>query len=117
MKLFLIPLGVLLLAGCTLQPPITAKFQANPATGAITWSNPKDTTLSGLEVGIDTNGTRYIKIANLSTLNNPNVVSAVGVAQANSITATGTAATQLLNGLNNGLGTVGGAAAVSALTK
>lgn len=103
-------------SGC-LAPNTTAKFRMDPMTGEVSWSNPKDTSLVGLEAGVSTNGTRYIKLATLSTLNNPQVITAAGAAQANSITATGTAATQVINALAAVGGTAAAAGATSGLVK
>jgi len=111
-KLILIPIAALALAGCAV--PTESKFNLNPLTGGVNWNNPKDTTIASLEAGISTNGTRYIKITNLSTLNNPAVITAAGAAQANSITATGTVATQMISALGAAAGTVGGTAAAAA---
>ena len=103
----------LAMVGC--QVPTTTTFKLNPLTGSVSWSNPKDTTLSQLSAGVATNGTHYITIGTLSTVNNPAVIGAVGTAQANSITATGTAATQIANAITGALGTAGGSAAAAAL--
>ena len=87
----------------------------NPFTGSVSWSNPKDTTIQSMTATRGTNGTASVTITGLSTLNNPAVVQAVGVAQSSVITVTGNAADKIAQDITAAAGTVGGAAVGSAI--
>ena len=98
MKRLLITIACMaaLLTGCALPVPTTT-LHLNPATGLISWSNPKDTTISGLSVSIATNGVRTISITSLSTVNNPAVITSTGAAESAIIAATAQAVQQAAN--------------------
>lgn len=83
MKKLILPLvAVCLLAGCMSASVPKLTFRVNPKTGEVTFSNPKDTTVTGFSATISKDGTGTIMWSNMTTTMNPDVITTTGAAQA-----------------------------------
>lgn len=96
-KLFLLLPLAGLLAGCT---GITTTIRINPQTGEVAWSSPKNVKFDQLQASRDTNGAVSVTVSKLETVNDPDVIAAKGVADANTVNAVGN---QVRGGMQDGM--------------
>jgi hypothetical protein len=114
-------LALIFLTGCQAPKirdsvPVTT-LTTDPATGAVTWSNPKDTGIKNFrhEFTRDANGVHaVVSFDSFNTMMNADVVSQTGDAQVKIITATGEANAKAIAAAGQAAGSVAGAAASTA---
>ena len=97
------------LAGC-MNPVPRTQIQGTIAGQTFSLSNPKDTTITNLQVTVSTNGTATLSIGYLSSANNSNTISASYGGQAEAVTAAGEQVNRAWTNAAGLLGTAVGAA-------
>jgi len=99
------------LTGCgTMRDSVPVlSLNVDPATHAVTLSNPKDTTIHNFRAEVTTNGTQIVTFDSLTTVMNPDVITTTGEAQAKLITATGETVSKAISSLGTAAGTAAAA--------
>lgn len=98
--------AALIATGCAMFQPAVPVSHYSWKLGSVTGSidSPKDTTITGLQVELNTNGTAKVSIGSLSSVNNSNVIAAGDNGQALIVEKTGIA---VVNGMNAGANLAG----------
>ncbi len=120
-SILLVAAVAVVVSGCAAMRTVNDNTPHTTITGKIcgqpfSIENPKDTVLEGLEVMANTNGSASIRIARLSTVMNPMVVTETGVAGDKLVRAGGEMYERGLNATANAAGKVlAGAAGVPSI--
>lgn len=86
-NLLLISAALVIAAGCA---KTETKLRVNPATGELSWTSPKNVSITNIVAVVGTNGTRTVTVGSFETKNDPEVLRTAGDANVNMVNAVGT---------------------------
>lgn len=86
-NLLLISAALVIAAGCA---KTETKLRVNPATGELSWTSPKNVSITNIVAVVGTNGTRTVTVGSFETKNDPEVLKSAGDANVNMVNAVGT---------------------------
>lgn len=83
------------------------KLRVNPATGELSWTSPKNVSITNIVAVVGTNGTRTVTVGSFETKNDPEVLKSAGDSNVNMVNAVGT---QLRGAFKDGIEAAGSVA-------